>query len=127
MAYFAELDSDNVVVTVHSVDNNDCCVCGEEFEEKGVQHLESVFGTDNSFKQCSFNERIRTNFPAAGFTYREDIDMYIPPKPYPSWTLNTEIGQWLSPVPLPPSTASDVELGVETVYYWDEDQQQWVQ
>jgi hypothetical protein len=126
MAYFAELNSDNEVVSVHSVDNRDCCVCGEEQEAMGAMHLERTFGTENSFKQCSFNERIRANFPSIGYTYREDLDMFIPPKPYPSWALNVKTGQWYCPVPIPPSVASDVELGVETVYYWDEDQQSWL-
>ncbi len=126
MANFAELNSDNKVVSVHSVSNQDCSVCGEELEAKGIMFLENVFGIENSFKQCSFNESIRGNFPSPGYSYREDLDMFIPPKPYPSWILNTKTGQWYSPVPLPPSTVSDVELGVETVYYWDEDQQLWI-
>ncbi len=126
MAYFAELNSDNEVVTVHSVDNRNCCVCSDEQEAMGVMHLERTFGTENSFKQCSYNARIRGNFPSIGYSYREDLDMFIPPQPYPSWILNTETGQWSAPVPLPPSIDSDVDSGVETVYYWDGDQTSWL-
>ena len=42
---------------------------------------------------------------------------FIPPKPYPSWLLNTTIYQWKAPVPYPDDGK---------VYYWDEATLSWV-
>jgi hypothetical protein len=52
-----------------------------------------------------------------GFTYDEERDAFIPPQPYPSWTLNEDTCLWDSPVPYPE----------EGVHEWDEDNQEWVE
>ena len=63
MAHFAKLDSNNRVIDVVFVDNsithktfieNDEEVSREE-EQKGIDYLQSIFGNDTVWKQCSFN------------------------------------------------------------------------
>ena len=36
--------------------------------------------------------------PAIGYTYDDALDAFIPPQPYPSWTLNEDTCQWEPPV-----------------------------
>ena len=39
--------------------------------------------------------------PGIGYFYNEELNAFIPPKPYESWILNEETLQWESPVPPP--------------------------
>ena len=59
---------------------------------------------------------LRKNYAGTGFTYDKTKDAFIPPQPYPSWTLNEETCLWDSPVPYP----TDGEL-----YIWNEETQTW--
>jgi len=58
---------------------------------------------------------LRKNFAGVGFTYDSDLDAFIPPKPYDSWTLNETTCLWEAPVAYPDS-------GVHT---WNEETQSW--
>ena len=39
--------------------------------------------------------------PTVGHLYNQELNAFIPPKPYESWILNEETWQWESPVPRP--------------------------
>ena len=39
--------------------------------------------------------------PFIGHFYNQELNAFIPPKPYESWILNEETWQWESPVPRP--------------------------
>lgn len=118
MAYFAELDSSNKVIRVISVDNFTCMDrTGVEIIDLGAEFCKSLFGQDTVWKQTSYNAKFRKNYAAEGFTYDEGLDAFIPPKPYPSWVLNTETCLWEAPVP-PPDQGSP--------WRWDEDTLSWV-
>jgi hypothetical protein len=39
--------------------------------------------------------------PFIGYFYNQELNAFIPPKPYESWILNEETWQWESPVPRP--------------------------
>lgn len=43
----------------------------------------------------------RKNFAGIGYSYDAARDMFIPPRPYLSWVLNENTGQWDCPVPRP--------------------------
>jgi hypothetical protein len=60
---------------------------------------------------------LRKNFPSAGFSYDSEKDAFIPPQPYPSWTLNEETCIWDCPVAYPDDDEND--------YSWNETDQQW--
>ncbi len=61
---------------------------------------------------------LRKNYAGIGYSYDEDKDAFIPPKPYASWTLDEDSCQWESPVAYPDD---------DKVYSWDEDSQAWVE
>jgi len=115
MAHFAKLDSNNVVLRVVVVDNKDTADAqGVEKEHIGAAYLERLLG--GTWKQTSYNGNLRKNYAGAGYTYNADIDAFVAPKPFPSWTLDAN-AQWQAPVPMP----DDGEM-----YSWDEDTQSWV-
>lgn len=59
---------------------------------------------------------LRKNYAGMGYTYDADLDAFIPPKPYPSWVLNTVTGLWDAPIPYPTDGGS---------YAWNEENQTW--
>jgi len=59
---------------------------------------------------------LRKNYAGVGFTYDRDKDAFIPPQPYPSWTLNEESCLWEAPVAYPED---------EQVYTWNEETTSW--
>ena len=115
MAHFAELNSDNIVTRVLVLDNDMITVDGAEVESQGVQILTDLHG--GTWKQTSYNASFRKNFAAIGYEYDEDLDAFIPLKPYDSWVLNTSTCQWDAPVDHPDDG---------TMCEWDEENEQWI-
>jgi hypothetical protein len=118
MAHFAEIDTDrnNLVLRVVVVANKDTSDAqGVEKEHIGAAYLERLLG--GTWKQTSYNGNFRKNYAGAGYTYQEDIDAFVAPKPYPSWVLDAN-AQWQAPVPYP----TDGKM-----YAWDEATFSWVE
>ena len=114
MAHFAKIDENNIVTQVVVVDNKDTAdAFGVEKEHIGAAHLEKILG--GTWKQTSYNGNMRKNYAGIGYTYRSDIDAFVPPKPFPSWLLNAN-AQWEAPVAMP----TDGKM-----YSWDEDTVSW--
>lgn len=115
MAHFAELDANNIVLRVVVVDNSDTAdAFGVEKEHIGAAFLEKLVG--GTWKQTSYNGNMRKNYAGIGYTFHADIDAFVPPKPFNSWTLNNNTAQWEPPVPMP----TDGQL-----YSWNEEEQTW--
>ena len=126
MASFAKIGLNSRVIAVVSVVNDVLKdSSGIEREELGVQFLNELYSWP-IWKQTSYNTfggihnnggtPFRKNHAAIGYTYDEDRDAFIPPKPFNSWTLNENTCQWESPVPRP-NDRND--------YKWNENQQNW--
>lgn len=60
---------------------------------------------------------IRKNYAGIGFGYDRIRDAFIPPQPFPSWTLNEDTCLWDPPVPMPTNGQR---------YSWDEATTSWV-
>ena len=127
MAHFAQLDSNNVVVNVIVVGNNDTSDnAGVETEEIGVAFCQKLIGSDTTWKQTSYNSSIRGNFAGIGYTYMENVatlgvgstDIFINQKPHPSWTISTTEASWIAPVDRPTLTEEQEIAGAYLV--WDE-------
>ena len=116
MAHFAQINSDNVVTQVIVVFNDDCG--GGDYPESdavGAAFCTNLLG--GTWKQTSYNNNFRVRYAGIGYTFNEELDAFIAPKPYPSWTLNEETTEWEAPVARP----------AEGMYNWDEDEQAWVE
>lgn len=116
MAHFAKIGLNNKVISVHSVHDNELKDSnGVEQENIGIDFLTNLHGWA-IWKQTSYNNNIRKNFAGIGYTYDEDRDAFISPKPFNSWNLNEDTCQWEAPVAYPTD-------GQE--YKWNETSQQW--
>ena len=90
MAHFAKLGSGNIVTQVEVVSNDVALT-----EQAGIDFLNNLYNTNDIWKQTSYNENIRKNFAGVGYTYDEDRDAFIPPKPSgDGWVLNEETCLW---------------------------------
>ena len=128
MAYFAKLNSENIVITVESVvnevlkDSN-----GIEQENIGIEFLKTLYNEPNAiWKQTSYNTHggihynngtpFRKNHAGIGMTYDETRDAFIPQKPYNSWILNEQTCNWDAPVARPDDN---------NMYKWNEEILNW--
>lgn len=117
MAHFAELNENNEVIRVVVVANDVVLdEQGVEQESLGIAFCEDLFG--GTWKQTSYNRRIRKNFAGVGDTFDFTRNAFIPPKPRPSWALNEETCQWEAPIPMPID---------EYFYAWNEETRSWDQ
>ena len=115
MAHFAKLDINNFVLEVHVVVNDVITINGIENEQKGIDFLSNLLGY-NLWRQTSYNANFRKNYAGIGYYYDSIRDAFIPPKPFPSWTLNEQSCLWQSPIPYP----NDGKM-----YQWNEEIGNW--
>ena len=115
MAHFAEIDQFGKVKRVIVVANSDTSdASGVEKEHIGAAFCERLFG--GTWKQTSYNGNFRKNYAGIGYDYNADIDAFVPPQPYASWTLNNTTAQWQAPTPMPTDGKR---------YSWDEATTSW--
>lgn len=86
------------------------------------------WGDPSLFVQTSYNTRggvhvlggtpLRGNYAGIGYIYDSVNDVFYPPQPYPSWTINTTTWTWEPPTPMPTD---------EKVYSWDEATLSWLE
>ena len=121
MAHFAQLNEQSIVTQVIVVSND--VVDNLPFPESepiGVSFCKSLYGENTNWAQTSYNANFRYNYAGIGYSFdpvAQPNGAFIPPKPYPSWLLNTNTYQWEAPIPYPSEGGP---------YYWDEATQSWV-
>lgn len=117
MAHYAEIDGNNVVLRVIVVDNKDeSTPDGTTVESIGIAFCQRLFG--GNWVKTSYNGNIRKRYAGIGYTYDKDLDAFVPPQPFPSWTLDSNTANWIPPTPRP-------EDGKQ--YYWDEATKTWIE
>jgi hypothetical protein len=121
MAHYAFLDSNNIVTQV---------IVGKDEDDlaEGVTDWEVYYGDllGQTCKRTSYNTvagvhssggtAYRGNYAGMGYEYREDLDAFIPPKLFDSWTLDESCYCWQAPVAYPEDGG---------VYIWDEEALSW--
>jgi len=60
---------------------------------------------------------LRKNYAGIGYTYDRTRDAFIPPQPFPSWTLDDSTCLWSAPTPMPTDDGP---------YVWDEATTSWI-
>jgi len=102
VSHFAKIDNNNIVTEV--------IVAEQDFINSGV------VGDSFLWIQTSYNKNFRKNFAGIGYTYDKTRDAFIPPQPYPSWTLDEDTCLWECPVAYPDD---------DNMYIWNETDKQW--
>ena len=115
MAHYAYLDESNIVTQV---------IVGKDEGEDGID-WEQYYGAVRTSYNTHGGEHpngtpFRYNYAGIGYTFDPDFGTdgaFIPPQPFPSWTLNQSTALWDAPVPMPET---------EGMWAWDEDSLSWV-
>jgi hypothetical protein len=122
MAHYAFLDENNVVTEVITgVDENITQTDVDGTEVGGsTEAWENWYSNfrGQACKRTSYNNNFRKNYAGIGYTYNAAMDAFIPPKPFPSWTLNENTCNWEAPVSMPSNDRS---------WLWNEESQQWTE
>jgi len=125
MSHFAKLDHTLTVVTVLKGRQEDdgkelelCARTGDTYRQTSYNTRGGVYYEPNTNQPAEDQSKaFRKNFAGIGYRYDVDLDAFIPPKPYSSWTLDENTCLWNPPVEHP----SD-----GNVYEWNEMNQSWV-
>jgi hypothetical protein len=116
VAHYAILNEDNIVMAVHP---------GKDEGEDGID-WETYYGAvrtsynTHGGVHVSGGTPFRYNYAGKGFRFDADFGTdgaFIPPQPFPSWTLNPDTALWDAPTPMP------AEGGP---WVWDENALTWV-
>ena len=113
MGHFAQVNDKNRVTQVVVADDDQ-----QEWLETnlGGVWVQTSYNTRGG-EHILGSEPFRKNYAGIGYTYDEDRDAFIPPKPFESWVLDETTCLWEAPVPMP-------EDGQD--YIWDESAGEWV-
>ena len=110
MSHFAKVENGLVTQVI---------VAEEDFISTGA------LGDPANWKQTSYNTHanqhpqdrpLRGNYAGVGYTYDAQNDVFYPPKPYPSWSLDQATWTWKAPIPYP---------GTGKSYTWNEGNNTW--
>jgi len=122
MASFAKLGKGNIVEKVIAVSNDIATT-----EQAGVDFLNNLYNTRDVWKQTSYNTKagvhllggtpFRKNHAGIGFTYDQERDAFIAPRPFDSWTINETTCEWEAPI-AEPTDGQDYDWN-ETTRQWD--------
>ena len=119
MAHYALLNSANVVTQV---------ITGKD-ESDTSYDWEQYYGNFHNctVKRTSYNTAknthkkggtpFRGNYAGVDFTYHADVDYFMPPNSYNSWSIATATATWIAPSAMPTDGG---------MYSWDEDNQTWI-
>lgn len=104
MAYFAELDENNIVLRVTVVHENDA--------PNGAMFCHNLLG--GNWIETFDSGSARKQYAGIGFTYNADADVFVAPQPFSSWSLDGS-HDWQAPTPKPDGS-----------FYWDEESLSWL-
>ena len=105
MAHYAFLDENNIVTEVITGVDEDIIQTDLDGLEVGgsSEAWETWYGNFRGqvCKRTSYNGNYRKNYAGIGFTYSQELDAFIPPKPFDSWLLDEDTCLWNAPVAMP--------------------------
>jgi hypothetical protein len=140
MAHFAEIKTlDNIVIRVVVVSNNDVTNNGGELSTAAENWVYNNIPKDpiilsqysniypqTYWKQCSYNNKFRKQYPGIGDVYDSLKNKFIKERPYPSWSLNVN-DDWQAPIALPTINSYTYNnINYEYVPVWDENNNRWI-
>lgn len=123
MAHFAKLNEQNTVVFVTFGRDEDNGKEDELSARTGDIYKQTSYNTyggvhyTNGIPSEDQSKAIRKNYAGVGYVYDSQRDAFIPPRPFPSWSLNENTCLWEPPVLNPNDNK---------IYRWDEQDRKWI-
>lgn len=109
MRYFAKINNKKNVTQI--------IILGDEIKDP-EKFISDTLKMSGYWLETWKNGDQRKNFAGVGYTYNEEFDAFIAPKPFDSWILDEETCLWISPIAKPDD---------EKEYFWDEETKSWVE
>lgn len=88
MSYFAQIDLETKKVI-------NVIVAEQEVIDSGM------VGDPKQWIETSKDGSIGKNYAGVGYAYDEELDAFVPPKPFNSWLLDETTASWKAPVEMP--------------------------
>jgi len=107
-AHAALIDENNIVQEVIVIPYMD------DKDTKITEYCNGI-GLSGKWLDTSYQGSRRKRYARIGYIYDEMRDAFIPPQPYPSWTLDND-ANWQPPIEYPNDN---------NIYTWNEDNQSW--
>jgi len=121
MAHYAFLNQTNVVTEVITgIDENELIEGLEPEVWYGNFRNQKCVRTSYNAKGNGF----RKNYAGIGFTYDEERDAFIAPKPFQTWILNEDTCQWEAPIPNPAITEDPIDP--DNMWVWVDGLTRWI-
>jgi hypothetical protein len=123
MSHFAKIENNIVTfVTVGRQEDDGkeqelCERTGDIYRQTSYNTRGGVHYTDGE-PSTDQSKALRKNYAGIGYTFDEERDAFIPPKPYPSWLLDEDTCLWEAPVTYPTDGG---------MYAWDEASLSWIE
>ena len=111
MAHFAKIENGIVLQTIVAEQN---VIDSGVFGDPGTW-IQTSYNTHNNQHQLG-GTPLRGNNAGVGYTYDAQHDVFYPPKPYPSWSMDQATWTWKAPIPYP---------GTGKNYTWNEGNNTW--
>lgn len=110
MAHFARIDSNNVVIEI--------LVVPDEQQHRGNEFLSNDLQLGGTWIQTSYNGNVRKMYAGVGYWYIPELDIFLPPKPYESWSLDVINQSWIAPTPCPEQEEGKVHIWDDVNNIW---------
>lgn len=122
MASYALVNNKNKVLEIIVLSNDEIenPETGEDDPVKVQAKKQEIYGSfDARLIKTSYNNKLNGKFAQIGWTYNDDMDIFIPPKPEgcDEFVFNQETGNWEPPVSPPDLTQEEIDLGL--IYIWN--------
>ena len=125
MSHFAKIENNIVTFVTKGRQEDDgleqelCERTGDTYRQtsyntRGGVHYNAETGEVSEDQSKAF----RKNYAGVGYTFDEERDAFIPPKPFESWLLDEESCLWEAPVAYPTDGG---------MYTWDEATLSWIE
>jgi hypothetical protein len=110
MKYFAEINNNNIVTRI--------CVFDDLIQNEEEALHTTPLPSGHRWIETFVDGSHRKNHAGPGWTYDQNRNAFIGPKPFNSWILNENTCKWEAPIPYP----NDGKF-----YSWDESTLNWVE
>ena len=123
MSHFAKIENNIVTfVTVGRQEDDGkeqelCERTGDTYRQTSYNTRGGVHYTDGE-PSADQTKALRKNYAGVGYTFDEERDAFIPPKPFESWLLDEDTCLWEAPVEYPTDGG---------MYTWDEATLSWIE
>ena len=126
MAYFAELDSNNIVLRVTTAGDDMVSDYGGDQSVDAANRFAKICSLSADgvrWMQTTRDGSFRKKYAGRGDKYDETANVFYAPESYASWTLDSNF-DWQPPVARPSTEANPIN-GQPVIYHWNEDDQKW--